>query len=110
MEPWENEQDFPAVIDRPTESALIDALRQHDELNKLLPKMPKPSCILKVCQPVQKRLRDLCSEELDVFQVVLNTGSFKAVINTSIQTDHEAAETLYRLLRGGYVEAESDDF
>lgn len=109
MEEWEGDQQFAETFEQSTESVLMEALRQHDELRRLMPEMPPPDASLTLCVPMVPKLSDLTKQELDTMQLVLNFNTFKHVVDKTEGTDHEAVINVRKLLAEGYLEVDSED-
>jgi hypothetical protein len=108
LEEWDGTADFPETFSEPTESVLMEALRQHDELRKLLPELPPPESALTLCVPMVPKLSALSPAELDTLQLVLNFNTFKHIVDKTEATDHEAVNNLKKLLAEGYLEVDFD--
>jgi len=106
MEEWSGGEAFPDEFQESTESILMDAMRQHDEIQKLMPEMPPPTANLTLCLPLVPKLSELDTEDLDTLQLVLNFNTFKSVIDKTPGTDHEAVTRIHKLLRAGYLETD----
>ena len=108
LEEWDGSDDFQETFEQSTESVLMEALRQHDELRKLMPEMPPPESSLTLCVPMVPKLSELSKGELDTLQLVLNFNTFKHVVDKTAGTDHEAVTALKKLLAEGYLEVDFD--
>ncbi len=97
--------EFPQPFTESTESLLIEALRQHDEVQRLLKYLPPPATKLALCVPLTPKLAALSASELETVQLVLNHGVLGDVVDHTPGTDHEAYTNLKKLLEQGYVEA-----
>jgi hypothetical protein len=106
LEPQDNTV-FPNEVDVTVQEVLMEGLRQLDEFNVVLEKLPPRHARLTVPKPLAKALRDLSKEELDMFQLVINEGTVSGVFNQSIATDLETGNTLQKLLKSGYVESDA---
>ncbi|MBI5509637.1 MAG: DUF4388 domain-containing protein [Deltaproteobacteria bacterium] len=89
-----------------TESILIEALRQVDEVRRIMPELPDFDAKLVWCIPMVPKLSDLKPVELDTMQMVLNFNRIKAVVDKATGTDHEALTAIHKLLKNGYIEVE----
>ncbi len=98
-------EEFPVELEESTEALLMEALRQLDEQRKLEKDLPPATAILAVVQPLVSSLRDLSPEQLDVFQLALNYGSVRNVLDKSELTDRDSCEALLHLLEHGYLHA-----
>ena len=105
LDPYEATS-FPETLKESTESVLIEALRQCDEIRRILPELPPLGAHLKWCVPMTPKLASLNEAELDTMQLALNFGTAKAVLDHSPGTDHGAYMHLHKLLREGYLEVE----
>ena len=85
LEPYEDGEEFPETFEESTESILMEALRQHDEMRRLMGQMPAVESLLALCVPLTPKLSDLDPNELDTLQLVLNFNTFKAVIDKQIR-------------------------
>lgn len=106
MEDWDGEGDFSPTFSESTESILMEALRQQDELQRLFPEMPAMDSIIVLCVPLVARLADLPASELHTLQAALNFTTVRAVLDKDVGTDHEAMRNLQKLLKEGYLEVE----
>ncbi len=88
-----------------TEGLLMEGMRQLDEYNMHLQRLPSPSATLAVPRPLEAKLRDLGPEELDVFQVALGAETVRSLFDESSHTDLTIAEKLKVLLDKGYLVA-----
>jgi pSer/pThr/pTyr-binding forkhead associated (FHA) protein len=93
----------PTELQEPTELLLMDALRLTDELSVVEPELPKAHASLVVAKPLPGRLRALEPTAIDLFQLVLEQGTFGAVIDHSPLDDVEAVRGVLRLISLGYV-------
>ncbi len=88
-------------ITESTEALLIEGMRQIDEITRVAP--PPWGSRLAVPTPLAGRLRDLSAGELDIFQLVLDHGELKAVLDGYEGTDLEAYKNLAELLTKEFV-------
>lgn len=105
LDPYEDLGDLPQTFTDSTEGLLIEALRQLDELRRLLPSAPRPVAPLRLVMPLGPKLSALSPAELDVLQLALNFVTVKAVVDRFPGTDYEAYAGLQKLIRNGYLEA-----
>jgi pSer/pThr/pTyr-binding forkhead associated (FHA) protein len=84
-------------------SLLLEGMRQLDEMRLLEDKLPARAARLAVSESPPGSLRDLATEELQIFQLVLHHGSLEAVVDHFPGTDLEAYTSLLGLLRRGFV-------
>lgn len=99
----EQDSDFMVELEDPTESLLMEALRQLDEFRRIAPDLPSPTEALEVPRPLGPSLSSLGPLELDVFQLVLNHGQMQHVFDQSPATDYETASALLTLLARGFL-------
>lgn len=96
-------QEFMIELEESTEALLMEALRQLDEYRRIEASLPGRQATLSLTLPLERPLRELKAEELDVFQLVHNYGSVSLVFDKSDATDLETATALHGLLEKGYV-------
>lgn len=94
----------PNAVDITAQEVLMEGIRQMDELNAIQHKLPPPEASVRVKLPLVPALRELGPEELDVFQVALNTQSVGDLFDASPSTDLDTAKALLVLLERGYLE------
>jgi pSer/pThr/pTyr-binding forkhead associated (FHA) protein len=90
-------------ITETTTSLMLEGMRQLDEIRMIEPKLPRHGATLRVVEPVPGNLRDLATEEIQLFQLVLHNGSLELVIDTFPGTDFEAYTCLLGLMKRGFV-------
>lgn len=105
LDPVDESAQFPETFQESTESLLIEALRQVDEMRRIAPSLPKPDVKLRMKAPLAARLSALTDSELDTLQLALNGATVKQVIDKTPASDHEAMVNLHKLVKEGYVEA-----
>lgn len=93
--------DFLVELEESTESLLMEAMRQLDELKRL--SLPARETALEAAIPFARPLRELDGDALDVFQLVLEEGTVGAVLDRAPQSDLKAAQALRLLLDRSYV-------
>jgi len=106
LEPYDQNFSAKEMFTESTESILIEALRQLDEVRRLMPEMPPLESKLMLCVPMVPKLSELKPGELDILQMVINFNRLKAVIDKTPGTDHAAIVAVHRLLKDGYIEVE----
>jgi hypothetical protein len=94
---------FETPLNVSVQEVLMEGFRQRDEFEHMKGKLPELEAHLELVVPVTKPLRDLAPTELDVFQAVLNGGTFRTVLDASPQTDLDVAQGLVGLIDKGYV-------
>lgn len=101
--PPQPDAEFLIELEDPTESLLMEALRQLDEFRRIAPDLPSPTEALGVPRPLEPSLSALKPIELDIFQLVLNYGQMQHVFDQSPATDYETAAALLSLLTRGFL-------
>ena len=86
-----------------TTSLLLEGMRHLDEMRQLEGKLPPRTARLGISASPPGHLRDLATEELQVFQLALHHGTVEAVLDHFPGTDVEAYTCLLSLLRRGFV-------
>jgi Domain of unknown function (DUF4388)/Inner membrane component of T3SS, cytoplasmic domain len=99
--PQEELPPMPNEIQENTESLLMEALQQQDELAQGT--LPAPTSAIGIAMPLTPQLRDLTAEEIDLVQLVHNYGVVQAVLDRAQGSDLEVAKKLAALLRRGYL-------
>jgi len=92
---------MPNEIQESTESLVMEAMQQQDELARGT--LPAPTSAIGIAMPLTPRLRDLTPEEVDLVQLVHNYGVVQAVLDRAQGSDLEVAEKLAALLQRGYL-------
>jgi hypothetical protein len=90
-------------ITESTTSLMLEGMRQLDEIHILEPKLPRHGARLAAAEPLPGNLRDLATEEIQLFQLILHNGSLESVIDTFPGTDLEAYTCLLGLMKRGFV-------
>jgi len=96
----------PDVLEEITESTtslVLEGMRQLDEMRLLEAKLPRRGARLVVADPLPGSLRDLATEEIQLFQLVLHHGFLEAAIDNFPGTDFEAYTCLMGLMRRGFA-------
>jgi pSer/pThr/pTyr-binding forkhead associated (FHA) protein len=96
----------PDVLEEITESTtslVLEGMRQLDEIRLLEEKLPRRGSRLAVTEPLPGSLRDLATEEIQLFQLVLCHGLLEAAVDNFPGTDLEAYTCLMGLMRRGFV-------
>jgi hypothetical protein len=74
-----------------------------DEIHMIEPKLPRQGARLAAVEPLPGNLRDLATEEIQLFQLILHNGTLETVIDTFPGTDFEAYTCLLGLMKRGFV-------
>ncbi|HCF60314.1 MAG TPA: hypothetical protein DFS52_20235 [Myxococcales bacterium] len=97
-------QDFMIELEEPTEALLMEGLRQLDELRRIANDLPAPDARLTLAMPLNAPLRDLSPEQLDMLQLVYNTGTTQTIIDKADGSDLEASLLLVELVKKEYLQ------
>jgi len=95
--------DVDTTLSLGTREAVIEGVRQWDELRKYDAHLPTRDQRLALKRPLQPRLAALSAEALDTLQLVLNLGGVGLVLDASAASDLETFQDLLYLLQNGYV-------
>jgi hypothetical protein len=90
-------------ITESTTSLILEGVRQLDEVRILEPKLPRKGARLHVAEPLPGNLRDLATEEIQLFQLVLHHNTLETAVDNFPGTDFEAYTCLMDLLRRGFI-------
>lgn len=93
----------PEEITESTTSLILEGVRQLDEIRILEPKLPRKGARLHVAEPLPGNLRDLATEEIQLFQLVLHHNTLETAVDNFPGTDFEAYTCLMDLLRRGFI-------
>ena len=86
-----------------TTTLLLEGMRHLDEMRLLDGKLPPPGARLDASPSAQANLRELGTEELQIFQLVLHYRNLVDVIDHFPGTDLEAYTCLLALLKRGFI-------
>jgi hypothetical protein len=100
------ETKFDNVITESTESILLEALRQFDEISRIMPKLPAASARLGPARPMKTKLRDLKPEQLDAFELFVTLPTYQHALDAYPGSDFEAMHNLKELLDKGVIAVE----
>jgi pSer/pThr/pTyr-binding forkhead associated (FHA) protein len=99
-----DDKELAEELSESTEGLLIEGMRQLDEVRRILPRLPPRQSLLSVPTPLSPPLRDLKPAELDVVQLVLNSGGkLQTVLDKSPQSDIEVLTAVLSLLEREYL-------
>ena len=101
-----DDQEFANPINLTVQAALMEGMRQLDELSTIKDQLPGLRTRLRLCLPLVAPLRALAPEELDILQLVHNHGFFEAVLNKALSSDLDTARLVLKLLGHGYLRSE----
>ena len=97
------ESSEPEEISEGTTALVLQGIQELDELRTLEQKLPPMDARLSVPMQIPGILRDLATEELIAFQLVLRHGTLGAVADFFPGTDLEAYTCVLGLLRRGFI-------
>lgn len=95
--------DFPETINMSTEHILMEGLRQIDEIRHMQRKLPPSDALLGIPTPLVPKLSELSTQELDVFQLVLNHSTLGEVVDRAASTDLDVTNVLFDLIDKGFI-------
>ncbi len=95
------QSDFLVELEDSTESLLLEAMRQLDEVKRL--QLPSRETNLAVAVPMATPLRDLNAELLDLVQLVLEQGTVGGVLDRANGSDVDTAQQLKQLIERDVV-------
>jgi hypothetical protein len=90
-------------ITESTTSLILEGVRELDEIRILEPKLPRPGAKLHAAEPLPGNLRDLATEEIQLFQLILHHNTIETAVDNFPGTDFEAYTCLMDLLRRGFI-------
>ncbi len=105
LDAYDETTTFAETFKESTESLLIEALRQCDEMRRLLPMLPPPETRFRLKVPLAPKLSSLKSAEIETLQLAINGACLKDAIEQSPGTDHEAMQAVHKLLKEGFLVA-----
>jgi pSer/pThr/pTyr-binding forkhead associated (FHA) protein len=94
------ERVFEKPMGMSTEGLLMDAMRQIDEFQRLGEGFPDLSAEIVLASPMDKPLKDLSPEDLDMLQLMHNQGSVQALLKGG---EAKGADRLKKLIADGYL-------
>lgn len=100
-------RDFPMEIEESIQGLLMEGFRIMDELGNLGPDRPPLTASVAASLSLERPLRGLSPEELDVIQSVLMGGTVQDVLDRAPGDDILTTKTLTELIRKGYVQITS---
>ena len=86
-----------------TTSLVLEGMRYVDEMRLLEGKLPPPGSPLTPAPSAPSNLRELATEEIQIFQLVLHHHTLEAVVDHFPGTDLEAYTCLLGLLRRNFI-------
>jgi pSer/pThr/pTyr-binding forkhead associated (FHA) protein len=94
----------PSSVHLTAQAFLMEGIRQMDELNNLLSKLPSLDARLGLSTPLRSPLQNLAQPQLEVLQAVISAPDFRSALDRSPRTDLETAQDVHILLKNGYLE------
>jgi hypothetical protein len=98
-----DDKEFLEELNEPTEGLLMEAMRQLDEIRRIENELPPRTARIRLASPILPALRDLTPEQLDMLQLVINTGAVASILDKSHAADLETYQALMHLLKQGYA-------
>ena len=92
---------FPNEITESTESLVMEAMHQADELAR--GNLPAATGAIGIAMPLTPKLKDLGADELDLIQLVHNYGVVQAVLDRAAGSDLEVSQKLSALIQRGFL-------
>lgn len=86
-----------------TQMLIMEGMRQLDEQKLLMDKLGLQGAMLRVNFPLANPLKDLGSEELDLFQLLMQETSYEELLDKVSHPDLKTTEMLETLLKGKYI-------
>lgn len=102
LKPFDGHQAAEEITESTT-SLVLEGVRQLDETRILEPKLPRRGARLHAAEPLPGNLRDLATEEIQLFQLILHDNTLERVVDSFPGTDFEAYTCLLDLMRRGFV-------
>jgi hypothetical protein len=90
-------------IDESPQMLIMEGLRQHDESRVLIEKLGLSGAILKANFPLANPLKDLESDALDLFQLLMEETSYEELLDRVSHDDLRTTEIIAELIRGKYL-------
>jgi hypothetical protein len=101
-----DDREFAEELNLSTEAVLMEGMRHLDELRRIQGQLLPSATRVMVQQPLVPALKDLNEKELNLLQLVWNTGRVGPVIDRSRLSDLDTWETLLRLIQKQYLRVE----
>lgn len=103
MGSWADPPLHGIVIDESPQMLIMEGLRQLDEMKVLVDKLGLAGAVLKANFPLANPLKDLESESLDLFQLLMEETSYEELLDQVSHDDLKTTQILESLFRGKYV-------
>jgi len=82
---------------------IMEGLRQHDERKALIDQLGLQGAVLKANFPLANPLKNLESEQLDLFQLLMEETSYEEILDRVTHDDLKTTQILAVLLKGKYL-------
>jgi pSer/pThr/pTyr-binding forkhead associated (FHA) protein len=103
MGAWEDLPSHVVEINESPQMLIMEGLRQLDELGVIKDKRGLDGAVLKANFPLANPLKDLESEALDLFQLLMEETTYEDLTSRVSHDDLKVAELLDVLFRGKYI-------
>lgn len=100
----EESREFEDALDASVQEILMEGFRQKDELEQLQERLPKSDAPLQLQFPLEAKLVDLESDQLEVFQAVMNSTTLGGMLDLSPFEDLKSSQLLLILVEKQYVQ------
>jgi hypothetical protein len=90
-------------LDESPQMLIMEGLRQHDESVVLVDQLGLRGAILKANFPLANPLKDLASDELDLFQLLMEETAYEELLDRVSHDDLRTTEIISSLLKGKYI-------
>jgi len=97
-------REFENPVDASAQEILMEGFRQQDEFNALRGRLPALELRLGLKLPLEPKLTALTPSELELVQSAINAPSLEVVLDTAVETDLVAGQSILSLIQRGYLE------
>jgi hypothetical protein len=104
LQPPDEREAIPGEVEIAVQDIMIEGFRQIDEMQRLAPRLPKPTARLRIPKPLLPSLTELTVTELHVLQLAWNHDKFQEVVDNAFQTDLEVVQALLALVDRGFIQ------
>ena len=98
-----DDAEFLNEIKESTEGLLMEGMRIIDEINRIKTTIPGPDVYFTLSSPIEKPLKELNEQQLDLLQLVHNVGTVKFILDRAPFTDLDTYEILIMLEESNYI-------
>ncbi|MEW6302902.1 MAG: DUF4388 domain-containing protein [Verrucomicrobiota bacterium] len=99
------DREKPGTISEPTQSLLLEGVRQADEMTDVAGELPELNTRLRLARPLPEPLATLASPELEMLQLVYERETVLSVLDHFPGPDADAYKLLAELQKRGLIEA-----